>query len=238
MIKYCLIVLVIIIVIISITFYFINEDYVTYDLKDLPPHYLPFHKNALLLTSYNTEHMEDKYVNVIKWWIKNSSFDIYVVNSSGKDFNTSFDNNRVTVFTFNQDMYTTKGKSSTHYELLSIMKILEKIPSMLTDYTMILKVTGKYKLPTLEKLVEQIPQSVDIIFQNKRNHISQNTELTGFKSDKIIDIINFAQDRDVVSERSMSKIKLENYITLRLPSIYIPENFRVSRGNGSILEYL
>jgi hypothetical protein len=217
---------------------YINEDYVTYNNLNYVISDSPLHNNLLLLTVYNTEDRENLYVDTIKWWIKNSSFDIYVVNSSGKYFNTSFDSNRIKIFTFNQNTFTEKGKSSTYYELLSIQKILESNPSILTDYTMILKLTGKYKLPGAENLVKQIPQHIDIIFQNQRNILYQNTELIGIKSDKIIDILKFCQNQDDIFERSMSKLKLKKFSTLRLPSINIPEKFRVKRGNDTVLKYL
>jgi hypothetical protein len=238
--KYYLFILVIVTIFICALFfrYIFTENHVTYDFKSLQSHGYLLHKTALLLTTHNTENMEDIYIDVIKWWVKNSSFDIYVVNSSGKYFNTFFDNNRVTVFTFDQDEYTTKGNNSTDYELLSIKKILKNIPSILTDYTMLLKITGKYKLPSLENLIDKIPQHIDIIFQNNSGRYTQNTEVIGFKTDKIIHIINFAQDHGDIFESSMSKIKLKNFITCRLPVIYIPEKFRVKRGDSSILKYL
>ena len=215
-----------------------ENNYITYNINTLSTVNLPVHKNALLLTSHNTKDMEDKYVDVINWWIKNSSFDIYVVNSSGIYFKESFDTNRVTIFTFNQYDKHKKGLGSTYYELLSIREILENIPYMLSDYTMILKLTCKYRLPDLEKLVKIIPQNIDIILQNKRGAFSQNTELIGFKSDKIINIVKVCQDRGGIFERAISKIKSNNYITLRLPSIHIPSAFRARRGNNSILFHL
>ena len=121
-----------------------NEDYVTYNnIHNIRNTNLPSHNNVLLLTTYNTKENQNIYVNNIKWWLENSLFDIYVVNSSGKDFNEHLNSNRLKIFTYDQYNYAPKGKSTTYYELLSIKKIIEHFPSIVNDYTMIIKLTGK-----------------------------------------------------------------------------------------------
>ena len=216
-----------------------NEDYVTYNnINSIRNTHLPSHNNVLLLTTYNTKENQNMYINNIKWWLENSSFDIYVVNSSGKDFNEDFNSNRLKVFTYDQYNCAPKGKTSTYYELLSIKKIIENFPSIINNYTMIIKLTGKYKLPSLENELRYIPQNIDIIFQNNRYHLNQNTELIGFKSEKILDIIKYIEECDNIFERCMSKIKSKSYIILRLESINIPKEYRVRRSNNSILKYL
>ena len=216
-----------------------NEDYVTYNnIHNIRNTNLPSHNNVLLLTTYNTKENQNIYVNNIKWWLENSLFDIYVVNSSGKDFNEHLNSNRLKIFTYDQYNYAPKGKSTTYYELLSIKKIIEHFPSIVNDYTMIIKLTGKYKLPSLENEVKKIPQYIDIIFQNNRCHLNQNTELIGFKSEKILDIIKYTQECGNIFERCMSKIKSKSYITLRLGSINIPKEYRVRRSDNLILKYL
>jgi hypothetical protein len=216
------------------------EDYVTYNMNTIKSLSSSPHKSALLLTTYNSKEMEHIYINTIKWWIENSNFDIYVVNSSGKFFDLDFDCDRLTIFTFNQDDYAIPGKSTTYYELLSIRKILEYIPSILVKYTCIIKLTGKYRLPSLEKMIRKIPQNIDIIFQHIHiGKYSQNTEVIGFKSDQILDIIKYAQYYpNLTFERIMSNIKQKKYITLRLDPIHIPKEYRVLRRNNSILKIL
>ena len=216
-----------------------NEDYVTYNnINSIRNNNLPSHNNVLLLTIYSTKENQNIYVNNIKWWLENSLFDIYVVNSSGEDFNEDLYSNRLKIFTYDQYDYAPKGKSTTYYDLLSIKKIIENFPSIVNNYTMIIKLTGKYKLPSLENEVRKIPQYIDIIFQNNHNHLNQNTELIGFKSEKILDIIKWTQECGNNFEKCMSKIKSKSYITLRLDSINIPKEYRVRRSDNSILKYL
>jgi mannosyltransferase OCH1-like enzyme len=188
--------------------------------------------------TYDTQQSRIKLYNkVIERWINETSFDIYVVESSGYTFPEFINNPRITIYSFIQtNVYNCKLCSATPYEAESIIKAFDNLN--LQRYPKILKVTGKYFLPGIEKLVKDIPDNAQLYFQNKESYSLQNSEFFGCKTIYLKSIMNLILEnsyKNMNFESTLYSLK-DKFIIYRFPKIKL-DNF-VRRGDGNILKYL
>lgn len=157
-------------------------------------------KNILLLTmcinTFNNNSEKDKkyrldlYKKNIDNYLKNTNIDIYIVESSNDKIlkNIYRDNSRVHIHSFdlNNLKYMKKlPQSSTFYEIISMYEAYKYFK--LYKYNNIIKVTGRYYLPTIEKALNNLDNTYKLYVQHrtlkiKKNLIFKQTEIIGFKS--------------------------------------------------------
>jgi len=123
------------------------------------------------------------YKSAIDKWLANTDFVIYIVESSNYNFPEYRNNPRVKIFTFVSNLdINCKYCSATPYEAESILNAFEYFK--LNRYKRIIKVTGKYYIPNMDKLIKDIPDTADLYFQSLHNDKNklQNSEIFGCKT--------------------------------------------------------
>jgi len=153
----------------------------------------------IVLTCYaNDAHRQQMYVDRVRWWMHNSSFPLTVVESSGKglpDLSSEYGASprlRLVVFDQLTEMkkrgmptVTTSVSFRSSAERLELLKAFEE-DRALRAAPLVLKLTGKYVLPTLETEVARLPADVSIVLQRHDETTdgvgpgSTNSELFGF----------------------------------------------------------
>lgn len=197
---------------------------------------------ALLLTTYNEPIRTKKYIEVINYWLKNSNYDIYVVDSYGKNF-PKIQNKRLHTYSFKQSDYFKKKYNIGHYELYALWLAVLHWEKQFQQYDYIIKLTGKYRLPVLPSKLKQINKNYDIILQNESIPKAkwQNTECIGFHTHSIRNIIRhlfFDYNPMLHFEERLWKLlydKSHNYNVFKLSKIDIPVKYRAVRNEGNIL---
>lgn len=121
------------------------------------------------------------YLNVIEHWLRNTKLPIFVVESSGYSFD-ELRNRRLIVHSFAVDPERAL-KSSSQLEAESILRIVEQCKGVMSEFTHILKVTGRYYLENVSDLLARVPAGVDICLQHTHDPELkwQNSELFGFR---------------------------------------------------------
>jgi hypothetical protein len=180
------------------------------------------------------------YENRAKKWLDNTSIDIYTVDSSGELLFTSdtdkkyFNHPRLHQYTFKQ-----KGSQVMHgpsvAEKNSMIKAFKHFKKDFEKYEIVFKITGKYFIPTFEKVVD-FPEKVDMVFQYRRDTHGQNTEVIGFSPMVFKEIVTQINDDTTIEELSCSIRKGKMYRTHRLPKMKLDQFTK--RSDGSTLKYL
>jgi hypothetical protein len=131
------------------------------------------------------------YKDVIDKWLKNTGFDIKIVESSNYKFKEYLDNPRVEIYSFSsKSKYNCRACEATPYEAESILLAFKNLN--LKKYDKIIKVTGKYYLPRFEEIVKTISPECDIFLQytNHPEWQMQNSEFFGCKTIYLEEIMN------------------------------------------------
>jgi succinylglutamate desuccinylase len=134
-------------------------------------------KYAILLSScvspFNSKNEADinyrreLYTTQIKSWLSDTNLPIYVVESSGYTF-PDIQHDRLKVFSFTMD----SGKaSSSQYEAISVQYALSHMKQLpeYESYTHIIKVTCRYFLDGIEKVLSEVEQDCDAYLQKHFN---------------------------------------------------------------------
>ena len=173
MIIYILLVLFLFIIIFSVTIY--NKNKYIYNKKK--------NKWIILLTTAvnNDNNRKQIYLNAIQQWLNKTSFNIFIVESSNYTF-SEIQNERLYVYTFN---FKNILPSSSQYEANSILNILENIKynPIYQQCSHILKVTGRYYLHNVEKILNKIEPNKDLYLQIHRKGTWQNSEYVGIRKE-------------------------------------------------------
>lgn len=200
---------------------------------------------ALLLTTYNEYNRTPMYTDVINWWLNNSNFKIFVIDSYGRGF-PHITNERVSVFSFDQSKYFSKSHNIGQYELFALWKGILHWGNLFNDYDYIIKLTGKYRLPSLVSQLNAVNNNTyDIILQHAGSHEVkwQNTECIGFNPKSIKSIIKYLYFELPYTYHFEERISLlqkqSNYRFYKLTEkIEIPLQYRVKQDQGNIHKYL
>jgi hypothetical protein len=215
---------------------------------------LDINKTCILLTTtvyINTDYKNDYnspesrlkiYKESIDEWLEKTNLIIYVVESSNYKFPEYSDNPRVKVYSFkSSNNINCNDCSATPYEAESIIKAFNYFK--LYNYDNIIKVTGKYFIPNIEIIIENIPDNSEIFLQNSYNNDlkQQNSEIFGCKTKYLLTIMN------MIIENSKKNINFEStlniiidsnqYIIYRFPSIQLNKPIKRS-GDNKIMYYL
>ncbi len=181
---------------------------------------------------------KELYTRNIKRYLEDTNLHIAVIESSGHTFDIPsshrFQQATVTI----SDMIKDARNISTVGEAISVIKAQEL--GLLNGYTHAIKVTGKYYLPELEKVLLKVPASTDIIYQSIVNGKWQNSEVFGFNVENLKSI--FEQflvnvKRNLFMEQGIYNIHQKLGVkSHKLPPLNVHE--KVARGDGSILPRL
>jgi len=176
----------------------------------------------LLTTIINTEKGDinerlNMYLEVINDYLKNTELLIHVVESSGYTFPEFKNNPRIIVHSFKS---TRKKGSSSILEAESILSAINNLN--LSNYEYIIKITGRYYIPNLSKLVDDIPANADFLFQSKYStgREWQNSEIFGCR----IRYMNLVCDKilkySMAFEKALYLFSIDkNYTSYRFPEI-------------------
>jgi len=134
-------------------------------------------------TIHDVEYRKQLYSKQILQWLEKTNYTIVIVESSGYDF-PDIKHDRLHKITFK---FTTTLPSSSQYEANSILYAIENIKDcdFYKNCTHILKVTGRYFLPDVEKELNSKPQDKDLYLQKHRNNNIkwQNSEYYGIRKE-------------------------------------------------------
>jgi len=191
-------------------------------------------KWIILLTTAvnNDEERKNIYINSINKWLNNTSFDIFVVESSDYNFN-EIKNDRLHVYTFK---FNEKLSSSSQYESRSILNILNNIKNnnnnnKYNDSTHILKVTGRYYLDNIEEVLNNLDNDKDLYLQIHRSNDRkwQNSEYFGIRKDLLEELANTIKDEGLFEH------KLYNFSLDKKYIKFGPFKNNVRRGGDNLL---
>ena len=212
---------------------------------------------ALLITTFNTIHQaslrdccapltrKEMYTLIINWYLENTSLSIFVVDSNNIGFDIK--NQRLSIYVFDQyDCWdsTLPPMSSSTTEILSIKKSFEYFD--FTKFCYVFKLTGKYAIPNIEKVFEEIVSAEvksDLILQfsqdEKNNH--QNTEILGIKVSQYDIIMNkllsYKFDKNI-EYRIFDIINNSKIRYTRMNKLEILSDLVYARGDGTIATFL
>jgi hypothetical protein len=175
------------------------------------------------------------YKNTINEWLSKTNLIIHIVDSTGYKFEEFSNNPRIKIcsFTNNNDW----GGGPTPYEAYAILHAYNYFE--LWNYDKIIKITGKYFIPNMEKIISNIPLDADIIFQYSHTNTYQQSEIFGCKTKYLIDIMNMilknSKNKTHFEESLHTLNKNKNYKIYRLPKIIIKPT---ERSDGSYISKL
>ena len=116
----------------------------------------------------------DLYLKQLKLWLQNTTFTIYLVESSnnGRCFLPLKEKypNRLNIVTFNQKKLYPNWSGSSLLEAASIKHVMDKLIKNEKDCTHVLKVTGRYFLSDIESKLSNVTQDDCILKQKHCDH--------------------------------------------------------------------
>ena len=212
---------------------------------ELSKHTLKNPNYAILFTMYNVPERQEMYEDVLNYYVNDIKFPkkkIFVVDSSGNGVDTKyvFKQNQAVFNQNNLNTYPDKLGNSTWFELHSLF-FADKTLKDLKNFDYIIKLTAKYKLPDIQKIVINGNPEILLEYKNCANYINQfkngwNTEILGIRSNSFNKILNELWDRENGSlEHRLCGIKNKKN-TLILPKLTNKANY--IRAHGDYLDYL
>ena len=133
---------------------------------------------ALLFTTYNVPERQAMYRQRLDWWRTHIRFPLFVVDSSGHGFHMD----GVPEYVFTQEGGT--ALSPTDSELVSLRRAERHFRTQFAPFDYVIKITGKYILPSLASNLAQLP-CADLILQSEESnqHFQiQSSEVVGFRT--------------------------------------------------------
>ena len=190
-----LIYILLLIILIIIIMFYINKNIINENYSNIINDNKKNKWIILLTTAVNNDEERKKiYINSINKWLNNTSFDIFVVESSDYNFD-EIKNDRLYVHTFK---FNEKLSSSSQYESRSILNILNNIKNnnKYNESTHILKVTGRYYLDNIEEVLNNLENNKDLYLQIHRNNDNkwQNSEYFGIRKELLEELADTIKD--------------------------------------------
>ena len=200
---------------------------------------------AILFTMYNVPERQQMYEDVLNYYVNDLKFpkkNIFVVDSSGNGVDTKYvlkQNQAV----FNQNNLNTPPDqlgNSTWFELNALL-FADKTLKDLKNFDYIIKLTTKYKLPDIQKIVITGNPEILLEHRNCTDYINQlkngwNTEILGIRANSFNKILNELWDRKSGNlEHRLYDIKNKKD-TLILPKL--TNKAKYIRAYGDYLDYL
>lgn len=219
--KYLIVVLLIILVVLLLLISSFTNNIEGIDNKK--------NKWIILLTMYSGDDEDRKrlYTDSIKKWLDNTSYNIFVVESSGYTF-PELHHDRLYVYSFSQGENV---KSSSQGEANSIVKLLKNIEENkdYIDCSHILKVTGRYYLDNIEQVLNEAPQDKDLYLQIHRKDNWQNSEYFGIRKELMNDCVSQILDEGFMEKQLYQFSKDKDYVTIG------PFKNNIRRGGDKLL---
>jgi len=187
------------------------------------------------------------YQDVIRWWMQNSKFDIYIVDSSNNAFDDDIEQackihhfDQTQCFdNFEKVKLLARKISSTTLETISLTKMIEVYGKEWADnYHYVIKLTGKYTLPDLEKLLKESVKddSNDFICQSKFRYNVQHSELMLCKANIMKQLITEISE---ISDTPFCMFEKKLYIVSRTKKFMnlkkIINTSKYKRGAGDLM---
>jgi hypothetical protein len=173
------------------------------------------------------------YMEKINLYLEHTNAMIFVVESTGYTFPIVHD--RFRQFTFASQNETTYY-SSSQAEADSILRAYES--GMFDGYRRILKITGKYFIPDIVGVIENIPRCAGVVYQNGCKHAWQPSEIFGFDTKYTCSIFEPVYKSTETMERSLwnvhRRLGTEAYV---LPPLGLGGRM-IPRADGTILSQL
>jgi len=193
-------------------------------------------KICILLTMYiGPEELgrRSMYETSVLNWLSKTSFEIFVVESSGQYIRQNHP--RLHQYSFQQESKFV-DYDPCFQERNSILKAFDYFNGF-SKFDIIFKITGKYFLETLELV--NIPKDTQLILQNLTQNQGQNVEIVGFSKDTLVEIVSSigqGQTDKNFENTIINAIKSSKYKIYRLGPLKV--NPIVAAGDGRLLEYL
>lgn len=191
------------------------------------------------MTTYNEEVRSDMYNKVIQWWLQNTTFHMFIIDSANRQFSPDIENNaRVKTFHFDQTQFISGTFHSnirpTKFEMLSLNKGYEHFEKDLSKYEFVFKITGKYQIPEFEETISKIvPNDLELICQSK----FPGTELLGIR---VAILKQFLYDLNSFQENMILELRVEalckNLKCFKMKPLKLSSSY--ARNDRSILSIL
>lgn len=186
---------------------------------------------------YNQKYRINLYKKQIQNWLKNTNYDIVVVESSGCDIFSDLElsNKRLHIY----KTIITTCDSSSQSEANSILYVMDKIKNedFYLNCTHILKVTGRYYLQNIERILTNYPtQNMNFYVQRRKDRSIrwQHSEYYGIKKELLKDMLEPLVVTGFMEQRLYNFIDIKRNVCV-LPSF--PNNIPTG-GSGEILNPL
>lgn len=191
------------------------------------------------------------YKDIIKHWLKNTNFNIVVIENSGHKFENFKKNlkeysHRFEIITYNYkkipksdlislNQYVAKGQ----HELYAIKYACSK-SKLISESDFVIKITGRYYVPDLEKIFKKyINISTDVIRQSEKMRKDTNRcEIIGCAVKHIDYLFCYPGDNNHSEAEYCTRIKNSKNIKniLNLPRMRLHKE--TTMGAGRLLKYL
>ena len=210
---------------------------------ELSKHTLKNPNYAILFTMYNVPERQQMYEDVLNYYVNDLKFpkkNIFIVDSSGNGVNTKYvlkQNQSV----FNQNNLNTPADqlgNSTWFELHSLF-FADKTLKDLKNFDYIIKLTTKYKLPDIQKIV--ITDNPEILLEHRSYTDYKllkrwNTEILGIRTNLFNKVLNELWEVDNGNlEHRLYDIKNNKDIVI-LPKLINKAKYK--RAAGDYFDYL
>jgi len=202
---------------------------------------------ALLLTTYNEPTRTKMYEQRIRWWLSESTLPIYVVDSYNLPFSEglmSIRKFREYHFDQTQVLGTPPRGGSTGGEILSMKKAFDVFKAEWAQYDYVVKITGKYVLPTLTSAFATVSKGSAFIVQSSHYDLQSSrpgwvgTECLGFDAKRMGELLAAIEvQHPPPIESKVASLLWDggHYSHQRLPLMPVPEAYRIARGAGDTL---
>ena len=200
---------------------------------------------ALLFCTVNTEERRSMHEDVILWWLDHEpTFDIFIVDSTTNSFHPRIES-QCRICHFDQTAlpnYEQIKDNSTALELKALQEAQDHFALEWTSYTYVIKLTPKYKLPTLHTTLERVihDDSTDRFVQSIHFPEIQNTELFVVKASlfpNMLSLLNLPiYKMNDEMEGRFYYYNMHNTMYKRLPKL--PNVAKYKRSFGDFLDHL
>jgi hypothetical protein len=199
-----------------------------------------------LNTNYNKENNSiqnrlNMYTHVINKYLFYTNMDIYIVESSGYDFHQFNNNPRIKICSFiSKNNIDCKNCEATPYEAESILYAFNYF-KLYNKFKNIIKITGRYYIPNISLLINNIPSDAEIFFQNNNYFLwstEQPSEIFGCNTkylENIMETILENSKKNINFEKTLYNLK--NYKIYHFPKIKLESPIRRG-GDNKLMNYL
>jgi hypothetical protein len=207
---------------------------------------------VVLLTTYNEASRTRMYEKRLMWWLSNCTLPIYVVDSYNAPFSEHLKSIRkFREYHFDQTSVLGPGPKTayekTRSEILSLKNAFQVFKDEWAHYDYVLKITGKYVLPTLPSAFATMSKGSAFIVQSDHYDLSSSrpgwvgTECLGFDAKRMGELIaEIEMQWPQLMENKVAMLLQggDRYSHQRLPPMEVPEAYQIARGDSNVLKLL